>query len=245
MGPMPTGIFLTSTSRSYAIRAAVAWPCAFTTLPMWISARKVLTAFSSTSAVKWLANGIYLCSVGDRDYTVEIGYVCNDGRWLILSRADSVRIPPVYPSDWVEDKFITVDWNEELRGRTFANLVTPGQKAGMAGMAGAAGAAGKKGEANALYGDMVALARSAEAQRVAGSLFSSMHQVPEQAVSSFVFPSGAGLWAFANGFRCQHVRGWPLCFCAPCQASQVLAHCRRRTHRLRCHRARRHGYYRR
>jgi uncharacterized protein len=132
--------------------------------------------------------------VSDRDYTVEIGYVCNDGRWLVLSRAASVRIPPVYPSDWVEDKFITVDWNEDLRGKTFAKLIPPSQKAGAAGLA-AGQAAGQDNEANALYGDMVELARSAEAQRVSGSLFGSMHQVPEQAVSSFVFPSGAGLWA--------------------------------------------------
>jgi uncharacterized protein len=131
--------------------------------------------------------------VSDRDYTVEIGYVCNDGRWLVLSRAASVRIPPVYPSDWVEDKFITVNWDEDLRGKTFAKLIPPSQKAGAAGLA--AGQAGQGNEANPLYGDMVALARSAEAQRVAGSLFGSMHQVPEQAVSSFVFPSGAGLWA--------------------------------------------------
>jgi uncharacterized protein len=131
--------------------------------------------------------------VSDRDYTVEIGYVCNDGRWLMLSRAASVRIPPVYPSDWVEDQFVTIDWNENLRGRTFAKLVSPSQKAGAAGMT--MGQAGQGKEANALYGDMVAMAQSAEAQRVAGSLFGSMHQVPEQAVSSFVFPSGAGLWA--------------------------------------------------
>jgi len=38
---------------------------------------------------------------------------------------------------------------------------------------------------------------SAEAQRVAGSLFGSMQQVPmhEQAISSYVFPSGVGMWA--------------------------------------------------
>ncbi len=130
--------------------------------------------------------------VSDRDYTVEIGYVCNDGRWLVLSRAASVRIPPVYPSDWVEDKFLTVDWNESLRDRTVAKLVSPDQKSDAAGV-GTAGA--QNGEANGLYDDMVALAKSAEAQRVAGSLFGSMHQVPNQAVSSFVFPSGAGLWA--------------------------------------------------
>ena len=135
--------------------------------------------------------------VSDRDYTVEIGYVCNDGRWLVLSRSPSVRVPPVYPSDWVEDKFITVDWNEEVRGRTFSQLVSPAQQAGAIAVAGAMGQAGgqQNGEANPIYGDMVALAQSAEAQRMAGSLFGSMHQVPEQAVSSFVFPSGAGLWA--------------------------------------------------
>ncbi len=134
--------------------------------------------------------------VSDRDYVVEIGYICNDGRWLVLSRSPSVRVPPVYPSDWIEDKFITVDWNQELRGRTFANLVSPAQRAGGMGAAGAMGQeAGQNGEANPAYADMVALAQSAEAQRMAGSLFGSMHQVPEQAVSSFVFPSGAGLWA--------------------------------------------------
>ena len=138
--------------------------------------------------------------VSDRDYTVEIGYICNDGRWLVLSRSPSVRVPPVYPSDWVEDKFITVDWNEEVRGRTFAKLVSPAEQASAMGAMGAAGAMGQAGQQNGkannpLYGDMVAMAQSAEAQRIAGSLFGSMHQVPEQAVSSFVFPSGAGLWA--------------------------------------------------
>lgn len=127
--------------------------------------------------------------VSDRDYSVEIGYICDDGRWLVLARSASMRIPPVYPSDWIEDKFITVDWNEDLRGRTFAKLVPPSQKAGAGDTVGAAG------EQNGLYGKMSALAQSAEAQRVAGSLFGSMHQTPEQAVSSFVFPSGAGLWA--------------------------------------------------
>lgn len=56
---------------------------------------------------------------------VEIGYRCADGRWLSLARSAPVRIPPVYPSDWVEDHFITVDFNEDLRGRTFFQLVPP------------------------------------------------------------------------------------------------------------------------
>ncbi|MEL6468411.1 MAG: DUF4912 domain-containing protein [Cyanobacteria bacterium J06623_4] len=125
--------------------------------------------------------------VSDRDYTVEVGYICDDGRWLMLSRSAPIRIPPVYPSDWIEDQFITIDWNQDLRGRTFAQLVPPSHKvsAEQAGLS----------EGNALYDDIFAQAKSNEAMRLAGSLFGSMHQVPEQAVSSFVFPSGAGLWA--------------------------------------------------
>ncbi|PZO56361.1 MAG: Rho termination protein [Phormidesmis priestleyi] len=139
--------------------------------------------------------------VSDRDYSIEVGYICDDGRWLVLSRSAPIRVPPVYPSDWVEDQFVTVDWNANLRGSTVAKLVSPSQKAGVAGIAGAvgtagvAGAAGTTAETNPLYAQMSELARSTEAQRVAGSLFGSMHQVPQQAVSSFVFPSGAGLWA--------------------------------------------------
>lgn len=125
--------------------------------------------------------------VSDRDYAVEVGYVCDDGRWLMLSRSEPVRIPPVYPSDWIEDQFITIDWKQDLRGRTFTKLVPPSQKA-------AAAQAGY-GQEDKLYEDIFAQAQSAESQRIAGSLFGSMHQVPEQAVSSFVFPSGAGLWA--------------------------------------------------
>ena len=133
--------------------------------------------------------------VSDRDYSIEVGYICDDGRWLVLSRSAPIRVPPVYPSDWVEDRFVTVDWSADLRGRTVAQLVSPSQKAGAAGIAGAAGTAGATAETNPLYAQMSELARSTEAQRVAGSLFGSMHQVPQQAVSSFVFPSGAGLWA--------------------------------------------------
>ena len=119
--------------------------------------------------------------VSDRDYAVEIGYLCNDGRWLVLARSTPVHIPPVYPSDWIEDHFLTVGWDESLRGKTFMQLVPPSQRMGA--------------DSNAIYEDVFALAQSAEAQRVAGSLFGSMHQVPEQAVSSYVFPSGVGMWS--------------------------------------------------
>ena len=123
--------------------------------------------------------------VSDRDYVAEIGYVCNDGRWLVLARSYAVHIPPVYPSDWVEDHFMSVDWNMDLRGKTLTSLTHPSRR---------------DTQGNPIYDEIFGMAESAEAQRVAGSLFGSMQHVPgsmapEQAVSSFVFPSGAGLWA--------------------------------------------------
>ncbi|PSN11593.1 Rho termination protein [filamentous cyanobacterium CCT1] len=124
--------------------------------------------------------------VSDRDYVAEIGYLCNDGRWLVLARSLPVHIPPVYPSDWVEDHFMTVDWQADLRGKTLMILKHPSQRAAES--------------TNAIYDSIFAMTESAEAQRVAGSLFGSMQHVPasmapEKAVSSYVFPSGAGLWA--------------------------------------------------
>ena len=122
--------------------------------------------------------------VSDRDYIVDIGYRCADGRWLILARSAEVRIPPVYPSDWIEDKFLTISWDEDLRGKTFAKLVPPSQRQ-----------TGFDAAGNPIYDEIFGMAESAEAMRVAGSLFGSMHQVPEQAISSYIFPSGVGMWA--------------------------------------------------
>ena len=123
--------------------------------------------------------------VSDRDYVAEIGYRCGDGRWLVLARSASVRIPPVYPSDWIEDAFITVNWEEELKGKTFYELIPPAKK--QAGV--------KSAEGNKLYEQIFDLTQSTEAMRIAGSLFGSMQQTPEQAVSSYIFPSGVGMWA--------------------------------------------------
>lgn len=129
--------------------------------------------------------------VSDRDYVVDIGYRCADGRWLILARSAPVRVPPVYPSDWIEDQFITVSWEENLQGKTFLELVPPSKKA-YAANGGSFDAAG-----NPIYEQIFGMAQSAEAQRVAGSLYGSMQQAPvhEQAISSYVFPSGVGMWA--------------------------------------------------
>jgi uncharacterized protein len=128
--------------------------------------------------------------VSDRSYTIDIGYRCGDGRWLVLARSASVSIPPVYPSDWIEDIFITVPWEEELVGKTFVELVPPSHKAG----AEPNGTTGTNDQ-NAIYERIFGMAESMESLRVAGSLFGSMHQSPLESVSSFVFPSGVGMWA--------------------------------------------------
>ncbi|MEQ9548036.1 MAG: DUF4912 domain-containing protein [Coleofasciculus sp. G3-WIS-01] len=129
--------------------------------------------------------------VSDRDYVVDIGYRCADGRWLVLARSKPVHVPPVYPSDWIEDQFITVNWEEELQGKTVYELVPPSKRQPVTAEAGAE---------NPIYDEIFGMAKSAEAQRVAGSLFGSMQHVPgsmvpSQAVSSYIFPSGVGMWA--------------------------------------------------
>ena len=118
--------------------------------------------------------------VSDRNYIADIGYRCADGRWLSLARSAAVRIPPVYPSDWIEDNFVTVGWEQELRGKTVFELVPPSKKPAPATAD------------NAIYDQIFGMAESAESMRVAGSVFGSMHQ---EAISSYVFPSGVGKWA--------------------------------------------------
>ncbi len=126
--------------------------------------------------------------VSDRDYIVEIGYRTFDGRWLLLARAAAVRIPPTYPSDWVDDHFVTVDWDSDLRGATVAELKQPGQKI-----------VTYKKTQDPIYDDIFGMAQGSESLRVAGSLYGSMQHaagaVHEQSLSSYVFPSGVGLWA--------------------------------------------------
>jgi uncharacterized protein len=129
--------------------------------------------------------------VSDRDYVADIGYRCADGRWLVLARSATVSIPPVYPSDWIEDAFITVNWEDSLQGNTLYNLVPPAKKQAMSAGATATGLGG----ADRLYDAVFGMTKDTESMRMAGSLFGSMQQAPEAAVSSYVFPSGAGMWA--------------------------------------------------
>lgn len=127
--------------------------------------------------------------VSDRDYVIDIGYRCGDGRWLVLARSATVSIPPVYPSDWVEDIFITVPWEESLEGKTFVELVPPSKKAPEST------SGGGTGESNAIYDRIFGMVESIESIRIAGSLYGSMQHAPIESVSSYVFPSGVGMWA--------------------------------------------------
>ncbi|MBW4458926.1 MAG: DUF4912 domain-containing protein [Nodosilinea sp. WJT8-NPBG4] len=125
--------------------------------------------------------------VSDRDYQVEIGYLTGDGHWLVLARSNTIRVPPVYPSDWTEEHFLTVIWDENLRGKTIMTLVDPRVK---------------RADASGLHEQLYALAQGGEALRVDGSLFGSMQHVAGSMappISSFIFPSGAGLGAAGIG----------------------------------------------
>lgn len=123
--------------------------------------------------------------VSDRDYVADIGYRCADGRWLVLARSAPVKVPPVYPSDWIEDAFITVNWEDDLRGKTLYELVPPAKKQSIADAA----------TGDRLYDAVFGMTQATESMRIAGSLFGSMQQTPEAAVSSYIFPSGVGMWA--------------------------------------------------
>ncbi|MEH1792009.1 DUF4912 domain-containing protein [Nostoc sp.] len=135
--------------------------------------------------------------VSDRDYAIDIGYRAADGRWLVLARSARVHIPPVYPSDWIEDVFITVNFEEDLRAKTQYELVPPAKKIAATATATANGSNAVNANGNPIYDQIFGLAESVEALRVAGSIFGSQHQVasPEQALSSYIFPSGVGMWA--------------------------------------------------
>jgi uncharacterized protein len=130
-----------------------------------------------------LAREYYLqIPVSDRDYIVEIGYRCADGRWLPMVRSASVRIPPMYPSDWVEDHFITVSWEQGLKGQNMFALVAPAQL-------------------DAINESELSEPSTAESPHVAGSLYgeTSGAGMMQDSVSSYIFPSGTGAWASGSG----------------------------------------------
>lgn len=136
--------------------------------------------------------------ISDRDYVAELGYRCADGRWLVLTRSKVVHVPPVFPSEWVEDNFITVPWDQTLKGQTFFNLVPPSKK-----KAPEPEQTTTSTTSDSSYDEIFNIAREAEVQRISGSLYGSMQHesgigmVPES-ISSYIFPSGAGLFAGAG-----------------------------------------------
>jgi uncharacterized protein len=139
--------------------------------------------------------------VSDRDYVIDIGYRCADGRWLTLARSAPVRIPPIYPSDWIEDHFLTVPWEEELRGKTYATLTSPGKQ--MTGNPSVSAYESVYGLTEVDQADHVAgsIYRSTKQTQVPGSIqhvAGSMQHVAgsmQQSVSSYVLASGSGMWA--------------------------------------------------
>ncbi len=135
--------------------------------------------------------------VSDRDYVIELGYRCDDGRWLNLVTSARIHIPPVYPSDWVADQFITVNWDESLQGRTVYALNPPKVVSESSEV-----------EADGIYGEIFGMAGAVEAQRVAGSLYGSMQQAPVSGLSAapesmsshlLAAGSGIGMWGNASG----------------------------------------------
>ncbi|MDR9405371.1 MAG: DUF4912 domain-containing protein [Halothece sp. Uz-M2-17] len=126
----------------------------------------------------------------DRDYLCEIGYRCPDGTWLMLARSAPVHTPPVYPSDWIEDHFIEVDWEEHLEAIPEQELALPESHNSNSKRQ-------RLEDRNwQIYEEIFEMSDPLEGERMAGSFYNSMP--PRSTTSSFVFPSGAGLWAFPH-----------------------------------------------
>jgi len=138
--------------------------------------------------------------ISDRDYVAELGYRCADGRWLVLTRSKVVHVPPVFQSEWVEDNFITVPWDQTLKGQTFFTLVPPSKKTELETEE---SLTDSKDNSSDSYDEIFNIAREAEVQRMSGSIYGSMQHeagiVASASISSYVFPSGAGLFAGAAG----------------------------------------------
>ena len=138
--------------------------------------------------------------ISDRDYVAELGYRCADGRWLVLTRSKVVHVPPIFQSEWVEDNFITVPWDQTLKGQTFFTLVPPSKKTELETEESLKDNVNNSSDS---YDEIFNIAREAEVQRISGSIYGSMQHesgiVASESISSYVFPSGAGLFAGAAG----------------------------------------------
>ncbi len=112
--------------------------------------------------------------VSDREYTAELGYLASGGRWLSLVRSNTVRVAPIYPSDWEDDQMVTIGWEETLFGRQFGQLKSPQPIA-----------------AEAMHEAMYQRSRPVTAP-IAGSLFGGMSGVGYETMSSFGLPTTSG-----------------------------------------------------
>ena len=125
--------------------------------------------------------------VSNRDYIIDIGYRTFDGNWLILARSMPVHIPPLYPSEWIEDVFVTVEWEEDLRGKTVYQLVTPEQKKSLV-----------YSGSNASLETATDKPSTApqESRFFGGDLrYATSDVSPEAALSSYILAPGVGSWA--------------------------------------------------
>ncbi|MFB2936963.1 DUF4912 domain-containing protein [Aerosakkonemataceae cyanobacterium BLCC-F154] len=110
--------------------------------------------------------------VSDRDYIAEIGYLTNDGRWLMLARSNSIHVPPLYPSNLSNDQFITIRWEDELENKQFLDLSSSTQEATTT-------------PSNGFHDSFFGMVPTPN--------------LAAQSVSSYIFPSGIGKWASGVG----------------------------------------------
>lgn len=106
--------------------------------------------------------------LSDRDYVVDIGYRSIDGGWLVLARSAKMHVPALYPSDWIEDIFATVNWDDTIEDNVIEPVLPP----------------------NPVQTRFAVSEQVAEAARVAGSAFAAVQNIGSSAESALSFPSG-------------------------------------------------------
>ncbi|MDJ0732104.1 MAG: DUF4912 domain-containing protein [Crocosphaera sp.] len=111
--------------------------------------------------------------LSDRDYVVDIGYRSVDGRWLVLARSAKIHIPALYPSEWIEDIFATVNWDDDIEDNLVEPLLPP----------------------NPIQKRFAVSEQVAQAARVASSAFASLQHMGGSPTGSVVFGSGVGMWS--------------------------------------------------
>ncbi|MGK7958941.1 DUF4912 domain-containing protein [Crocosphaera sp.] len=111
--------------------------------------------------------------LSDRNYVVDIGYRSGDGRWLVLARSAEIHIPALYPSDWIEDIFATVNWDDDIENNVVESLLPP----------------------NPVPKRFAVSEQVAEAARIAGSAAASLSYGVGSPTGAIAFPSGIAMWS--------------------------------------------------